>query len=395
MSSISVKHIATTSAGGAGTAMKRLNKALNQFADIDSEIATLYENKYSSGYLRYAVNHLPIAHKLVGNQLDRKFTPTWLPQISNTDFNSDIVHLHWIAGYLSPSTIEQIESPIVWTLHDMWPLTGGCHYAKNCDRYSQSCGHCPALDSTTQNDISSKQFRAYRDALSGKDIYYIAPSEWMAKKAEESSIVDDPIKTIPNCLDTEHFAPINQAEARNELSIPAEANVILTGGMNLEDHTKGGDLLVKAFHYLKDEINADETIVVTFGGDSLEDIPFETRSLGWVDYDRLPFVYSSADVMAVPSRYESFGQIATEASACGTPVVAFDTSGLSEIVIDGETGLLAKKFNSKAYSDNILELLSNSKMTKDLGESARKRAIASWSPRSVVEEYEYTYKSKV
>jgi len=391
MTSISVEHIATTSTGGAGTAMGRLNKALNQHTDIDSGISTLYDDYYSSGYLQYALNHLPIAHKLAMNQLDRKFTPTWLPQVSYPDFSSDIVHLHWIAGYLSPRTIKQIDSPIVWTLHDMWPLTGGCHYAKNCDRFTRSCGHCPALDSTTQKDVSNKQFRAYQNVLLESDIYYIAPSEWIADRAEDSPMVDGPIKIIPNSLDVQKFKPIDKSMARNKLSIPAESNVVLVGGIDLDDHRKGADLLVDSLRYLKEEINTDETIIMTFGNNHVEDIPFETRSLGWVDTDQLPLVYSSADVMAVPSRYDNLPQIATEPSACGTPVVAFNTGGLSNIVIDSKTGFLVSRYDCQDFSRKISSLLSDSDMAKKFGKSARRHAVSSWSFETVSQKHKSLY----
>jgi glycosyltransferase involved in cell wall biosynthesis len=392
MSPISVEHIATTSTGGAGTAMERLNLALNKQTDIDSQISTLYEEEYSKGYLRYALNHLPIARKLVANQFGRKFTPTWLPRVSNKNSSSNIVHLHWVAGYLSPGMIKQIESPIVWTLHDMWPLTGGCHYAKNCDRFSQSCGQCPALDSKTQNDISNKQFSAYQDALSEKDIYYIAPSTWMATKAKQSAIVNGPIETIPNCLDVQRFKPINKTVARKKLSIPVESNVVLSGGMDLDDKRKGGDLLVESLHCLKDEVNAEETIVMTFGKSSIEDMPFKTRSLGWVDANQLPLIYSSADVMAVPSRYDNLPQIATEPIACGTPVVAFNTGGLSDIVVDGKTGFLVNKYDTAEFSKSLSSILLNNDKKHEFARAAREYAVSFWSFEQIAQKYNHIYK---
>jgi glycosyltransferase involved in cell wall biosynthesis len=393
MCSISVRHFATTRAGGAGTAMKRLDRALNQLSDVSSGITTLYEGKYSTGYLRYILNHIPIADKLLFNQLDQKFTPTWLPQISYPDPGTDVVHLHWVAGFLSPNTIEKINSPIVWTLHDMWPLTGGCHYAKNCNRFSHHCEHCPALGSTTQNDISNKQFRAFQDALAEKEIYYIAPSEWIATKAEESAVVDGPVETIPNCLDIRQFKPIDQALARKELSIPVESNVVLTGGIDINDQRKGGDLLVKSLHHLKEQINTEKTIVMTFGSDSIENVPFETRSLGWVDSDKLPYIYSSADVMAVPSRYDNLPQIATEPIACGTPVVAFDTGGLSDIVIDGKTGFLVSEYDCYEFSSRLYYLLSNMGKAEKFGKFARQHAVTSWSFEHIARKHHQLYSS--
>ncbi|WP_332897131.1 glycosyltransferase [Haladaptatus sp. CMSO5] len=388
-----MEHFATTTAGGAGTAVTRLDDALNKAGGVDSNITSLFDGKYSSGYIRYVLNHLPIGHKLLRGQLDRKFTPTWLPNLSHQTNNADVVHLHWVAGFLSPRTIREFEAPIVWTLHDMWPLTGGCHHAENCDGFIQQCGQCPALNSTHQQDISTNQLQAYQAALSGKKIYYIAPSKWMAAKAEDSSIVQGPVKTIPNGIDTELFSPNDKELARKELSIPTEANIILTGGVNMkDDHIKGGDLLREALGDLKNNVKVDQTIVLQFGNGTIDNIPFKTRSLGWVNPEQLPQVYSLADVMAVPSRYESFGQTAAEASACGTPVVAFDTSGLRDVVIDGETGLLAKCYDIQDFSTKLAKILTSRKNRKIFGRRARDHAVTSWSFETVSSKHTRLYR---
>jgi glycosyltransferase involved in cell wall biosynthesis len=273
----------------------------------------------------------------------------------------------------------------------MWPLTGGCHYAKKCDRFSQGCGQCPALNSSSQTDLSSAQFRRYKRVISEKQIRYVSPSNWMTAQAENSSMINDPISTIPNCLDTAHFSPTNKEIARSELSIPSQKNVILTGGVDLTDQIKGGDLLVKALHRLKCQIDTEQTVVLQFGRESISEIPFETRELGWVDFNQLPIVYSSADVMAVPSRYESFGQTAAESLACGTPVVAFDTSGLRDVVIDNKSGLLADSYNTVEFMQYMRTLLENNKMAESMGEHARNYAVQSWSFEVVADEFQSIY----
>jgi glycosyltransferase involved in cell wall biosynthesis len=213
--------------------------------------------------------------------------------------------------------------------------------------------------------------------LSEKQIRYVSPSNWMTAQAENSSMVNDPISTVPNCLDTTHFSPTDQEIARSKLSISSQKNVILTGGVDLTDQIKGGDLLIEALHRLKPQIDTEQTVVLQFGRESISEIPFETRELGWVDFNQLPTVYSSADVMAVPSRYESFGQTAAESLACGTPVVAFDTSGLRDVVIDNKSGLLADSYNTIEFMQYMRTLLENNKMAESMSEYARNHAVQS------------------
>lgn len=366
--------------GGAGTALTRLDTALTEETDVVSSVSTQYESKMSPGYLHYALNHAPIAHRLLTDQCDRKFTPTWIPSGAGDNDDFEVTHLHWVAGSLSPRSIKRIDGPIVWTLHDMWPLTGGCHHAQECNKFTRGCAQCPAIGSNRHRDISHRQFKSYRAALSGKDIHFIAPSEWIAKQAERSALVDCSIDVIPNCLDTKLFSPQDPEKAREELSIPQDSNVILTGGVGLEgSQTKGGYLLVDALASLKNHVDPAETIVIQFGNETIDDLPFESRSLGWLEPEQLPFVYSSADVMAVPSRYESFGQTAAEASACGTPVVAFDTSGIRDVVLDGETGLLAECYDSQQFAMNMEEFLTNREKAAAFGKAARDHAVQSWS----------------
>ena len=392
MNPISVHHLATTTSGGAGTALKRLDTALETETDIASRVSSQYESKTSLGYLRYALNHVPIAHRLLTDQCDRKFTPTWIPSGAGDNDDFDITHLHWVAGSLSPRSIKKIDGPIVWTIHDMWPLTGGCHHAQECDKFTRGCGQCPAIGSNRERDISHRQFESYRAALSGRDVHLIAPSEWIAKQAERSALVDGPIDVIPNCLDTELFSPQDPAKAREELSIPQDSNVVLTGGVGLDgSRTKGGDLLVDALANLKDHVDPAETVVIQFGNETINDLPFESRSLGWLETEQLPLVYSSADVMAVPSRYESFGQTAAESSACGTPVVAFDTSGIRDVVLDGKTGLLAECYDSEQFATCIEELFTNSGKAAAFGKAARGHAVQSWSFATVGRQHRSLY----
>jgi len=273
----------------------------------------------------------------------------------------------------------------------MWPLTGGCHYTENCQRFTDQCGSCPAIGSSEDADWANKQFTEFRQAFEESNVRFVAPSKWMAAQAERTAIADVDVTVIPNCLDVTHYAPRDQRVARRELGLSVKDEFILTGGVKLSDNRrKGGDLLQQALRKFGEKYGSDSATVIQFGDAALTDQPLDTVQLGWVSDADLPTVYAAADVMAVPSRYESFGQTASEALACATPVVAFKTSGLEDVVVDGETGALVEMFDTTAFAEALYKLLSCEDM-REYGECARERALNMWAPNVVAEAYRAFY----
>lgn len=308
-----------------------------------------------------------------------------------------IVHLHWLGpAFVQLGDVRSLGVPVVWTLHDSWPFTGGCHVPPDCDRFRERCGRCPALGSAATRDLSRLGWLRKRRALRGLNLVAVTPSRWMAERARSSSLLGStPVLVIPNGLDTDLFRPVDQAVARQVLRIPGGRPVLLYGAMygNL-DPNKGLDLLREALQRLPDHgVPAVRLLVLGSGRVPGLDLPHvEVQSLGIVTSDEMiVMALNAADAAVVPSRLENFPNAALEAAACGRPVAAFDTSGIPEIVRDGETGRLARAFDAADLARAIGDLLGDPAASRAMGERARRRAVEGHSIPAFVSPYAGLY----
>jgi len=291
----------------------------------------------------------------------------------------DLLHLHWVAGFLDYTAFFATlpaAKPVVWTLHDMNPFTGGCHYDEECGRFSAACGACPQLGSKEENDLSHQIWQRKRKALAGASgrLQIVADSNWLASEAKRSSAFAGlPVTAVHYGLDVQVFAPRDRMAARSVLGIPAEARVVLFGADHIEIRRKGLAFLLEALTGLPD----DAAPFLLTMGNGAPPLPgrFPHMHLGYVTGDRfLSIVYSAADVFAIPSLQEAFGQTALESMACGTPVVGFNAGGIREVVVDGVTGFLAPVRNSCALQQAIAKLLVNPSLRAELAGNCRKAA---------------------
>lgn len=325
------------------------------------------------------------------------------PLINNKYINQfDIVCLNWVGKNMLPiHNINMIDKPIVWVLHDGWAFTGGCHIPDSCRGFYLQCGKCPQLNSSASNDISHRIWLKKRNVYEKANIHFVAPSRWMANLASNSSLLrESAITVIPNGLDTKVFVPLQKNDARASLGIPINKKVILFGAMYADtDKNKGMEYLVVALRSLslKDSNFSKTTVMVVFGTDNAEylkdmfNIPLV--SLGFISDDaKLASIYSSADVTVVPSVSESFGQVASESISCGTPVVAFDNSGLTEIIEHNVNGLLVEAFDIEGLADSISMLLSNDSFRQQLSKNARQIAIEKFDISVVAGKYADLFK---
>ncbi len=325
------------------------------------------------------------------------------PQINNKYINQfDIVCLNWVGKNMLPiSKIKTIDKPIVWVLHDSWAFTGGCHIPDTCRGFYLQCGKCPQLNSSASNDISNKIWLKKRDVYEKANIHFVAPSRWMANAASESSLLRKlPITVIPNGLDTKVFFPLHKNNTRASLGIPTNKKVILFGAMYADtDKNKGLEYLIAAIKSLslKDNDFSKTTVMVVFGAENekylLDMFNIPVISLGFIEDDaKLALIYSSADVTVVPSVFESFGQVASESISCGTPVVAFNNSGLTDIVEHNVNGLLVEAFDIEGLADSIIRLLSNDGFRQQLSKNARQIAIKKFDISVVAGKYADLFK---
>ncbi|WP_259730901.1 MULTISPECIES: glycosyltransferase [Synechococcales] len=322
----------------------------------------------------------------------------------------DLIHLHWLGeSTLSIEEVGQLRQPLVWTLHDQWAFCGAEHYT-NPPGLGETCstderftlGYTPASRPTheTGPDLNRRTWlrkqRAWR-----RPIQIVCPSNWMADCARRSSLMGSwPITVIPHPINLKTWAPVDQHQARALLVLPLEAPLVLFGAIGgTADHRKGADLLLAALQRLRIELAdtpmADLQLVV-FGQSRPErppDLGFPIHYAGRLQDDlSLRLHYAAADVMVVPSRQEAFGQTASEAHACGTPVVAYRTGGLPDIVDDRVTGALADPFDPASLAAAIRWVLEDPLRCSQLAEAARARAERLWNPARIAGLYAEVYR---
>ncbi len=291
---------------------------------------------------------------------------------------SGIVHLHWIAfmaDYRSFFGAIPNRVPIVWTLHDMNPITGGCHYSGGCHQFKRGCGHCGQILKAGPDDVSRQSFETKQKALRRRSITVVAPSLWL-KRLAESSPVFPPSTTYHHIrlgFDLKQLYPLPKLAARKKLGINTEATLIGFGAESVNNHRKGLDLLLPALAKIKNE-SPIECLAIGSGDidNSKLDLP-KIHSLGYLnDPQMIAQFYSACDLIVVPSREDNQPQVGLEAMACGTPVVAFDIGGISEYVLPGITGWLAKPESSIDLANQIRKLVTEAESRANLSDRCRR-----------------------
>ncbi len=328
-----------------------------------------------------------------------KFSSNWFPGTTLRriqKMSPDVVHLQWVGGgFVKIEDLAKIRKPVVWTLHDMWAFTGGCHYDKGCGRYQEGCGNCPILGSEWENDLSVRILGRKKASWDALKLTVVGVSRWMADCAKKSSLFKNRrIEVIPNGLDTQRYKPMNKAVVRDILSFPQDKKLILFGA-SVADARKGFRELTRALEILSSLMNRSDTEVVIFGSSQPPNAPdfgFQATYTGHLHDDiSLAMLYAASDVMVVPSLQEAFGQTASEAMACGTPVVAFDTTGLKDIVDHGVNGYLARAFDPGELAKGIVWVLDDGERWNTLSHHARKKAVQDFSIETVAKKYAELY----
>jgi glycosyltransferase involved in cell wall biosynthesis len=351
--------------------------------------------------LRPHLEHLPL--RLYRNRADAPFHLQWLPdrldEVIET-LNPSVVHLHWISsGFLQIETLASFNRPVVWTLHDMWAMTGGCHYSGSCTGYQRRCGECPQLGSTLENDLSRLTWLRKKRAWESVDLTVVTPSHWLADCARSSSLFDSvPIKVIPYGIDCSVYKPILQKEARRMFGLPQDAPLILFGAMNpTKNSRKGFDLLLQALNSLDSSRLPNSPELVVFGAmsnDQAPDTPFRTHFLGgFADNVALAALYSGVDVFVAPSREDNLPLAVQESLACGTPVVAFGIGGMPDMINHRSNGYLAASFDGSDLASGIEWCLEGEERNDELSAEARSSASERYALEKSAEQYADVYQS--
>lgn len=394
--------------GGAARAAYRLHKALLA-EGVDSKM--LVQSKFSDdftvlgpqsklqkvmGKLRPRLDSIPILRYKKRTKI--LFSPSWVPFSGLVDkinaLNPDVVHLHWIAGgMLRIEELAKIKAPIVWSLHDNWAFTGGCHIMWECERYKHSCGACPRLGSQEEDDLSRKVWLRKQNGFSQlPNMTIVGLSNWLANSASQSSLFHaHQVVCLPNPINTQAFSPFNKTQARALLNLPQDKKLIAFGAMSAtSDINKGFKQLTEALSLISQDYE-----LVVFGSSEPQFPPNFKQTAHYLghlhDEISLRVLYSAADVMVVPSIQEAFGQTAAESMACGTPVVAFGATGLLDIVDHQLNGYLAQPFDIQELANGIDWVIQH-KQPEQLSLAAREKVIREFDSKVVSIKYIDLYK---
>ncbi|MEJ6982539.1 glycosyltransferase [Pedobacter sp. P351] len=382
--------------GGAGRACLRLSKALAHTGN-HSEVWVNYKfgrnpgiKSLSSDILNKGITAFAILlERHVSSTFTKKLKipfsiPLWGRDISKHPAlqDADIIHLHWVNhAFLRPrdlATLAALKKPIVWTFHDSNAFTGGCHVRYSCDHFEGECGNCPLLKSSHEHDISHKIWKAKHRAYQDLKFSIIAPSKWMAASIRRSKLLGNAdIHVIPNTLETEIFKAYPKDSSKKHLELDTGKFIMLSGFMpSRNDLHKGTPYLIEALELLvtKNLINKDRAELIVFGNrndKNVSDFPFKTTFLGTISNDeKLAICYSAADVFLTPSLEDNLPNTVMESLACGTPVVAFTTGGIPDMVEHKKNGYLAKYKSSDDLAEGIAWVY-NHQQRQTLSEAAR------------------------
>jgi glycosyltransferase involved in cell wall biosynthesis len=370
--------VSTSDSGGAGVACKRLLRALRMKGE-DARMLVLDKRVEEDGIYEWVDTYQGSTRKLkkVKKSLAQFFgrmrsaaairgrAPEWDsfsstgPSLLSRDHPllkwADVVHLHWCAGFWSWSNFRSLKGRrVFWTLHDLNPATGGCHYPGGCQQYIGGCSRCPQLEGTRNQRIVRRLHRIKKRALkspSSGSLAVISPSKWIESHARRSLLFRDAKHyVVPNCLDPAIFRPLEKEYCRDVMNIPQGRKVALFAAQYLGNHRKGMDILLAAIRLLSE----DKKITVYAAGLVSGKLPEGIISLGNIGDERLMAIaYNAADVFLLPSREDNLPNTVVESQLCGTPVVAFATGGIPEMIEEGSNGCLADVLSPASFAQSI------------------------------------------
>lgn len=347
---------------------------------LEREIKSLYCNNI----------HVPISLG-IGSMLNRGVIE---------ELNPDVIHLHWICeSFISAGDIKWLANkyPLVWTLHDTWAFTGGCHYNEECQKYKIRCEKCDLFNNHLGIDLAKKIFLNKKNSYARADIKVVGCSNWIADGARESALLGDKdVFWIPNTLNQEVYKLRDKYVVKSMIGLPKDKKMILFGAMySTSDRRKGFQYLQGAIQYLVKQNLPFEFELMVFGSDEPENPPafgVPIHYMGrFVDDLSLSMLYSAADVMLVPSMYENFPNTGLESMNCGTPVVSFKIGGLPDQIDHKVNGYLAEPYDSEDFARGIAYVLEDNERWQEMSHAARRKAEKYFNEKRIAREYMKVY----
>jgi glycosyltransferase involved in cell wall biosynthesis len=370
--------------GLAGGAQIQMNRLLAGLRAEGADAGILCRDSAGGGTV--AIPRRPLAERVLGAATRRlglndihllgSHSLAGVPEVAA----ADVIDIHCLhSGTFSYLALPALAAarPVVFTFHDMWPITGHCHASLECPRWRSGCGNCPHLEiePAVARDATAWEWRLKRRAFGRADFTIVTPSRWLADRVSESMLAGREVRHIPHGVDLEVFRPRDRSACREALGLPIEGTVMLCAIEHMDRPLKGAGLFLEALERIPEAERGNCTLLC-FGKSSralLARMPLPVVDLGYLSHDRIKaLAYAAADFVVNPSLAECFGLVALEAMACGTPVVAFGVGGLKELVLPMKTGLLAEAGDAEDLSRRIREMLSDAAFRTTAGEAARR-----------------------
>lgn len=311
---------------------------------------------------------------------------------------SDILQLHWFhKSFLSLKNLEQLaklNKPIIWTLHDMWAFTGGCHYTEGCENFKQNCGNCHYLKKPSEKDLSAKIWQKKQALYQKINMQFVTCSHWLKNIALESSLLkNQSVVSIPNPINIRTFQPKNKQKTKQELGLPSDKKLILFVAMNINEERKGFKYLAESLNLLKqkdsDFIENTELLIMGKADSNIENrIPIKANYLGFLNQEQdIVNAYNAADLFVLPSLQDNLPNVIMEALACGTPCVGFETGGIPEMIDHKKNGYVSAFKNAEDLANGIHWVLENDIRYFDLADSARNKVLEKYAEAVVAKQY--------
>lgn len=370
-----VVHIQYSASSG-GSAAFRLHQAFLK-AQIDSSIVSLQNDGPSDPGILYMNRSARLKARL-DNQLQALLLRRANPQFGYFSYPllgtniarlaavkaADAIYIHWaLNGFLNFRSIKQLaalQKPVFIVMHDMWPLTGGCHHSFTCEKYKTRCASCQILPAGSNIDLAAKGFARKKKLYATlQNLYFISPSNWLYRCAQQAALTrEKAVFHIPNLLDPQLYKPVERQFARKVLNVESSGFVVAFGAHALQNPYKGWTYLQQALEQLQHDNQFAGLTVLVFGSGYKKElasaIPFKTIFLGSLkDAYSTVLAYNAADVFVAPSLADNLPTTVMESLSCGTPVAGFRVGGIPDMVRHKENGYLARYKDAGDLAEGI------------------------------------------
>lgn len=409
-----ILHISTLDSGGAANACLRIHHSLG-LVGLESKVLVLHKTRenqeiysFSAFIKKNRFNHFKRRfRKASRTSILKKFyknyprlgyfslLESYYDVLDHPLFGwADVINLHWIGDFIDyPTFFSRLKKPIVWTCHDMNPMTGGCHYYGTCTNFKNDCNNCPLVSKNFQFLVQQNYLRKGLLLAKAPALTFVANSSWVNNALAQSSITKKfTSETIHYPIFLEDYFVERKGQARRELKLE-EKKIVLFVAQNIGAKNKGLKYLLDAIKILN-KINNNVTLLAIGKGSKSD---FEGLK-NYIHYDyiestsKLRTFYNASDLFVIPSIDEAFGQTCLEAMACGLPVVGFNSGGIPDMISHGENGWLVPHGDVQKLAEAIEQILSNKVIAKSMGDKSLEIVKAGYSPERQAKKYAQVYK---